>query len=233
MSLFNVDNLNDLISNTNNIISCGPDCVKENTAAELKQKYEQAQYNQVNAEYNVSNSAKNYITYTEGESGYNEYLDEELGKKANKTANDYNKNFNNNAIIIENNINTFKSLFLNESNIRDLYVKYKNENDTLEQKLKNTSADIITNDRKSYYEEEGVSKLNNYYYFFIVIYILVLIVFLLATIFVNTTVSLFNRIIILILLIIYPFIIMFLFDFIKKIGSRIKNYIPSYAYRNI
>jgi len=233
MSSFNLDNFNDLIKNANSIISCGPDCVKEKTAAELKQEYETAQYNKNNSQYNVSTAAKNYITFTQGQSGYNDYLDQELSKKADTISNNYNTNFTNNINIIKNNINTFKSLFLNANNVSDLYEKYKHENDILENSLKNKSADIITNDRKTYYEEEGISKLDNYYKFFLWIYFFVVFIFLLSIIFVDTDVKLYTRILIFIVLVIYPFIIMFVFNFIKNVVNRIKDYIPSNAYRNI
>jgi hypothetical protein len=194
---------------------------------------ETAQYNKNNSQYNVSTAAKNYITFTQGQSGYNDYLDQELSKKADTISNNYNTNFTNNINIIKNNINTFKSLFLNANNVSDLYEKYKHENDILENSLKNKSADIITNDRKTYYEEEGISKLDNYYKFFLWIYFFVVFIFLLSIIFVDTDVKLYTRILIFIVLVIYPFIIMFVFNFIKNVVNRIKDYIPSNAYRNI
>jgi hypothetical protein len=93
MSSFNLNNFNDLIKNANSILSCGPECVKQKTASELEQKYLAAQTNQKTAEYQVSDAAKNYVTFTQGESGYNEYLDKELGSKASSIANNYNANY--------------------------------------------------------------------------------------------------------------------------------------------
>jgi uncharacterized membrane protein len=233
MSTFNLNNFNDLIKNANSVLSCGPDCVEQKTASDLKQKYLTAQTNEKTAQYQVSDAAKNYLTFTQGESGYNEYLDNDLGNKATSITNNYNTNFNNTINIIKDKINTFNSLFLNVKNVSDLYKKYKDENDFLENKLQNKSADIITNDRKTYYEEEGISKLKNYYYFFILIYIIILVIFTLACIFVNTTVSVFIRFIVLLILICYPFILFYVFESLKKMTHRIKDFIPSYAYRNI
>lgn len=233
MSTFNLNNFNDLIKNANSILTCGPDCVKQKTALDLEQKYLAAQTNEKTAQYQVSDAAKNYVTFTQGESGYSEYLDNELGNQATSIANNYKTNFNNNINIIKDKINTFNSLFLNVTNVSDLYKKYKRENDLLEKKLKNKSSDIITNDRKTYYEEEGITKLKKYYYFFLLVYIVVLVIFLLACIFVNTTVSIFVRFFVLLILIFYPFILMLLFNTLKKMTHRIKDFIPSYAYRNI
>jgi hypothetical protein len=233
MSLFDLNKFNDLINNVNKSISCGPSCVQQKTADQLKQKYIDAQTNKDTAEYQVFNAAKNYITYTQGEPGYTDYLEKQLTSKGDTIASTFNQNFINNSDIIKNNINTFKSLFINVSNVRDLYNKYKNENDKLEDDLINQSHDILTNDRKTYYEDQGINNLNTYYYFLIVIYFIIVTIFLLAIIFVNTTIKLSYRILILFVLIIYPFIIMFVFNLINDTINKIKDYIPSNAYRRI
>ena len=233
MSLFDFNKFNDLINNVNNSINCGPSCVEKNTVEQLKQKYLDAQTNQETADYQVFNAAKNYITYTEGEPGYNTYLEKTLTSKGNSIADTFNQNFINNSSIIKNNINTFKSLFINVNNVKDLYNKYKNDNDNLEDELKNKSHDILTNDRKSFYQDQGINNLNTYYTFLLVVYIVIVVVFLLAIIFVKTEVKLFYRILILISLIIYPFIIMFAFNTIKDTINTVKDYIPSNAYRRI
>lgn len=233
MPTFNLDNFNDLINNANNIISCGPDCMNQKTTTDLREKYLTAQNNEKTAQYQVFDATKNYVTFTQGESGYNDYLDNELGTKAEAISRDYNTKFSNSINLIKGKINTFNGLFLNVSNVSDLYKKYKSENDFLENKLKNQSADIITNDRKTYYEEEGIGKLHNYYYFLLLIYIFILVVFLLSSIFVTTSVSIFIRILVFCFLLIYPFLLMIIFNFIKNMINRIKDYLPSHAYRNI
>ena len=233
MPSFNLNNFNDLIKSANSALSCGPTCQKQKTKNDLKNKYLAAKNNEKTAVYQVYDANKNYLTFTEGESGYNEYVDKELEKKGSDIADNYNTNFNKNINTITDKINTFNSLFLNVKNVGDLYKKYKNENDLLEKKINDQTSDIITNNRKTYYEEEGISKLNSFYYFFLIVYIIVVVIFALACIFVNTTVSILTRIIILILLIVYPIILMVVFDFIKKMVTRIKDYLPSYAYRNI
>ncbi len=233
MSSFNFDNINELIQNTNNIISCGPDCMQQKKESELKQKYLDAINNKDTADYQISVAAKNYYTFSQGDSGYNTYLDKESESKADNIINDYKTNFSNNFDSISNKIDVYNSIFLNVNNVEDLFKKYEKDNKKLENNLKNKSSDIITNDRKTFYEEEGIKKLDFYYYFFAGVYIIILIIFFLAIIFVNSNTPLFKRVLIFLLLVIYPFFIMLLYNILKKMYNRVKDFVPSNAYRNI
>jgi Fe2+ transport system protein B len=56
----------------------------------------------------------------------------------------------------------------------DLYKKYKTENAELTDELKNKTNDVLTNDRKTYYEDQQNDTLNGYYYyFFMVVYLII------------------------------------------------------------
>ena len=96
MPSFNLNNFNDLIKSANSALSCGPTCQKQKTKNDLKNKYLAAKNNEKTAVYQVYDANKNYLTFTEGESGYNEYVDKELEKKGSDIADNYNTNFNKN-----------------------------------------------------------------------------------------------------------------------------------------
>jgi hypothetical protein len=206
-SNFNMNNFNDLINQANKLISCGPSCQKEKQSELLKQKYLEAQYNVTHAPEELSEATKNYIIYTQGDSEYNDYLDKDLEKKADAIISMYKTNLTSDINNIQTNLTTYKGLQINYDNIIDLYKKYKNENDSLEKKLKGKTSDIITNDRKTFYKDQTIDQLNGYYYFLFFVYVLVVIVYFLSIFLVNSNVNLSIRILVLILMIMYPFIL--------------------------
>ena len=84
---YNITNkLNDLILQASQTISCDSACQKEKTKEQLKKKYLDAQMNEATASGSLQYAAKNYITFTEGTSGYNTYLESDLTQKATKIA---------------------------------------------------------------------------------------------------------------------------------------------------
>ena len=233
MSNFNLNNFNDLMSQANQVISCGPSCQQQNTSSQLKQNYLDAETNMISAPQQLFNAQKAYYTYTEGESGYNEFIDKELQDKAATISNTYQIKIDGEIISIKANIETYQGLLVNFNNIIDLYNKYKKENSILENKLKNKSSDILTNDRKTYYEDQGINKLNSFYYFFIIIYGLVVTVFFFSILLVKTTVKISIRVLILFLMLLYPFICYGLFHLLYNLYNHIKGFFPKNAYRTL
>jgi hypothetical protein len=124
------------------------------------------------------------------------------------------------------NIKNYEGILINFDNIYDLYNKYKSENIELEKKLKITTSDTLTNDRKSYYEDEGLKRLKIYYYFFLFVYIFIVVVFILSIFLVKTEVKLTSRILILILLLLYPFMCYWILRLFYKLFRYIKSFFP-------
>jgi hypothetical protein len=207
--------------------------MQERERQQLLQQYLDAGTNVVNAPEHLITTRKKYITFTQGENGYNEFLDNELQNKADLIAKTYQSKFENDVNLILTNIKTFEGFLVNFNNVVDLYKKYKMENNDLEKQLKITTSDTLTNDRKAYYEDEGLQRLRTYYYFFLFIYIIVVVVFILAMFLVKTNVTISNRIFILLLLISYPFVCIWLFRIIRNIFKRGMDYLPKNVYNNL
>ena len=84
----------------------------------------------------------------------------------------------------------------------DLYLKYKNENIELEKKLKDETNDILTNDRKTYYQDQGINNLKFFYhYFLLLIYIIVVLCYVVYNFMYTTQLSILVRIIIFIIMV--------------------------------
>ena len=233
LKTFDLNGFNDLIEQANESISCDAACMKEREKQNLNQKYLDAQTDVVNAPQQLITAEKNFITFTQGENGYNEFIENDLQKQAELIAKTYQTKFERDVNLILTNIKSFEGFLVNFNNVVDLYKKYKMENNELEKQLKLTTSDTLTNNRKAYYQDEGLHRLSTYYYFFLFIYIIVVVVFILAMFLVKTNVTISNRIFILLLLISYPFVCIWLFRTIRNIFKRGMEYFPKNVYTKI
>lgn len=204
---FDMNKLNAFLDKAQSVISCGPECQKEMTAEELKQKYDKAQSNLVLAEPNYQLAKRNYYTYVSGENGYNEMMEEELNQKADKMIVKFNEITNEEIEKIQSQIVTYEGLIINVRNVLDLFKQYKRENKELFKEIKNKTNDVLTNDRKTYYEEQANTSLNGYYYYiFLTIYIIVVICFIVFSLIYPSQFSLKVRIVYIAFFIVLPFI---------------------------
>jgi len=233
LDTFNLNEFNSLVEQANESISCDEACMQERERQQLLQQYLDAETNVVNAPEQLITTRKKFITFTQGENGYSEFLDNDLQNKADSIVKIYQSKFDHDVNLILTNIKTFEGFLVNFNNVVDLYKKYKMENDDLEKQLKITTTDTLTNDRKSYYEDEGLGRLRTYYYFFLFIYIIILVIFILAMFLVKTNVKISNRILIILLLISYPFVCLWLFNSIRTIFTRSLDYFPKNVYNHL
>jgi hypothetical protein len=226
-----LDKFNELINKATEAVMCGPDCQKEKTASELKQKYLNSKTNLKTAPGQVQVAAKNYYMFTTGESGYNEYREQELTDKAEQIITEFKNNFDGDSSKLKTEIDTYNGLALNFRNVFDLYTKYKLENDELEKELKDTVSDILTNDRKTFYEDQSIENLNYYYSFIRIFYIIVAIGFSISLFFVANQISFFTKIAIIILLSLYPYISTRLLSWVIQLYYAVVNLLPKNMYR--
>jgi hypothetical protein len=228
----NLDKFNDLINKATEAVMCGPDCQKDKTSNDLKQKYLTSKTNLKTAPSQVQVAAKNYYMFVDGESGYNEYLEQELGNKAEQIVAEFKNNFDGDASKLKTEISSYNGLSLNFINVFDLYTKYKVENDELRKELKDTVSDVLTNDRKTFYEDQGIENLNYYYSFIRVIYIIVAIGFSISLFFVANKFAFITKILVVALVSLYPFISTRLLSWIIQLYHAIVNALPKNVYRS-
>jgi len=233
LSNFNLTEFNNLMNLANETISCGPTCVQNKKTQELEKTYLDAEANMVSAPEQLFSAKKDFITFTQGESVYNEYIDNELQKKADTIANTFQTKFNNDVNTITTNIKNYKGILINFNNVVDLYNKYRRENVDIENHLKIKSSDTLTNDRKTYYEDEGLQRLKTYYYFFLFIYVFIVVIFILSIFLVRTNVKIITRIFILILLIAYPFLCFWIIHLLHKMFTYIMSFFPNNVYKTL
>jgi hypothetical protein len=173
-----MNQFNTLISQASDAIMCNSECRKQREADNLKQKYLNSKTNLSSASNQVQVAQKNYVTFTQGDSGYNELVEDELEQKATQVADAFTEKFTVDSAAIKTQIDTYEGLLLNFNNVADLYLKYKKENVQLIRELKNETSDVLTNERKTFYADQKIEGLNGFYYYFLLtIYVICVICF--------------------------------------------------------
>ena len=215
---------------------CGPDCQQRNTEATLKQQYTDASTNIITAPEKLVQAEKNYYTFTGSHGGetYSTFLDGKYQKIADDLKIDINSNFDDNITAATGLNNTYNTLYINYQNIQDRFDNLQQENTDIDNKIKLLASDMVTNDRKSFYEMQGYDNLYGWYKFFLWIYIILVVAFVIACFFVNSGYSNTRKFLILIALIIYPFVIHIVILFLIKKWNYLYYFrVPKNAHINI
>ena len=178
MNNINMNKFNNLINQASDAIMCNSKCRKQREIKKLEQTYLNAQTNLASASNQVEVAHKNYVTFTHGESAYNDLLDNQLSKKAQIIDDKFTENFDKDSDELETKIDTYNGLLLNYKNVEELYLKYKKENIQLIKDIKDVTSDVLTNERKTFYEDQKIDGLKSFYFYVLLgIYILFLIYF--------------------------------------------------------
>jgi hypothetical protein len=144
------------------MLTCDEACQDDKTAYSLYQKYLDASTNVKSAPTQLNTATQDYITYMKGSSGYQDYQEQQLETNANAAADTYSNKFNDEVNKITSEIKTYDNLFLNYANVVDLNERYVKDVAIIRNKLKSKSSDILTNDRKTYYEDQENDNLKYY-----------------------------------------------------------------------
>jgi hypothetical protein len=228
-----VNKFNDFLDNANNALSCDSKCQEKKKKDELKKKYLEAKTNLLSAPNQVETTYKNYLTYTQGDTAYNEYRENELQKKAETVVIAFKTNFSDEIKKTKESYDTYSGLLLNFAHIVELYKKLVKENADLTLALKNKTADVLTNDRKTYYEDQTIDNLNFYHTIILIIYIIFLIGFAVSIFLFPSSSSRGSLLGILVFFIIYPFICVRIFKFLYYIKDIIMGIFPKDVYSDI
>ena len=227
-----MSNFNALVSQASDTIMCNSDCQQQRESDKLKQIFLTAQTKILSAPSELQIAEKNYVTFTQGEPAYNEMQEKEFRYKAKLIADETTQKFNDEATKIKTQIDTYNGLFLNYTNVVDLYEKYKIENVELFKELKDETNDVLTNERKTYYEDQQIDSLKFYYYYFLLtVYIICVMSFGIFSLMYPSQSTTTIKIVIFLLLLILPFISTFILGIIIYLIYELYNLLPKNAYR--
>jgi len=229
---FDLNNINSFLNQATQTIMCNSDCQKQKQSEQLKRDLLNAQVNLASAPNQVEIAEKNYVIFEEGELAYNELRDNQLEKNADLIIQKYKENFKDDVEKINLQLNSYTGLVINFKNIVELYIYYKRENRKLFEQLKEDTNDILTNERKTYYEDQEIDKLKYYYYYiFLTIYYISVICFTIFTFIYPSNINWKIQILISIFLFILPFISTWILGMLIYILYEIYNLLPKNVYK--
>jgi hypothetical protein len=220
------DHFNKMIEQARERNACDADCQFRKRSAELKIKCDEAtKYKSVDQERAMT-ECKKYYVYAHGEVGWNEHRDKQLNNRVDRLIINFKDQINEETKNINVNIASYNELYKNFKNILDLYFILLKENKYLNKQIKNEGSDILTNTRKTIYEEEGINNLLYFFYFLIFVYGVIVIVFFASIFIFPSEINMVKKIIIFTILIILPFFSPSLFSVIISLINKLINVMP-------
>ena len=226
-ALFNY--FNSYIQSANELSACGPECEKQKKTDELKKMYADSQTNLKTAPEQVSMAAKNYYMYAEGPEGYNTFAQKTYQKEGQGLADQLKTDLLEaitNAEFANDNYNT---MYFNSQHSLELYLKYLHDVSEGDETWIKKENEVMTNNRKSYYEDQGIDSLQFWNKFYFIMYIFHFLGLLIALYF-NKTTSFFMKILWILFFIIYPFVIVPLFILFMKGIKYVYHLLPRNVY---
>jgi hypothetical protein len=175
---------------------------------------------------------QNYYTYVSGQNRYSQIIEKELTEKADIFINKFKDNYNLEKTKILTQLDTYDGLLINFKNVVDLYEWYIKENAELEKQLKEETNDVLTNERKTYYEDQQNDVLNFYYYYFLfTIYVIIVICFGIFSLIYPSTFNWRTRAFIFLVFAVLPFISTWLLGKIIQIIYWLFSLLPKNVYK--
>jgi hypothetical protein len=217
--------VNRMVTQSADALTCGPNCQKTREAERLKQAYLDAKANVSTSPTQLNEAAKNYYTYTQGTAGYNRYLAAQVSSQASATSSATASTFADALGSAADLTDTYAKLYTSYENAFDLYEKYLIENSELQGSIDMINTDTVTSDRKSFYESQGLDGLNNWNTVLKWIYIIMVCIYIFGLLLAKSSYNFMSRFLILISFIVYPFIITYIvitiYTWVSKIGALI------------
>jgi hypothetical protein len=227
------EKLSALLEQSLNVINCGPDCQKEKITKELKKRYQDAETNLQTAPVQLETSKKQYYVFTEGRPFYNEMLEKELKIKAELMGKMIADNFRDEIINAKTMNSYYNTELINSDYTKELYAVYLEKNKVIQDAIKTNHSDILTNDRKTYYETEALEDLKNWYTFFWYFYYLVVMSIFAFAMFFKTSLHFIVRLIILFIVYLFPYYIDFIVRFIYGFFHSAWKQLPKNVYNDL
>ena len=167
--LSNNKNTSSINTNVNDLLK-----TQQSSNQKLNTLLEQSLNDSRTAPVQLETTKKNYVVFTKGQPYYDNIIEQDLENKAEEIGQNLANNFNE-EITNANIMNSYYDTELtNSSHTKELYLVYLEKNQQLQKEIKGHHSDVLTNDRKTYYETQAIEDLNYWhtflwyvYYFFV------------------------------------------------------------------
>jgi hypothetical protein len=230
---YDLSRFNAFITEATDAVTCNSDCQKEREAEKLKQAYLDARTNVASSDSNLADAREKYLVFTEGSSAYNDLVESELYDKAEFIADTFSDNFDEEVVKIQTQIDSLDTVVTSYDYAVELLRKYKLENKELFIELKDESNDVLTNERKTYYENQQIDSLKFYYlYFLIGIYVICVVCFIIFSFIYPLQLSSIAKLLTVGAFIALPFFSTWILGMVIFLAHKAYNVIPKNVYKN-
>ncbi len=130
-------------------------------------------------------------------------------------------------------LDTYENNRVNSINLLDSHENYKDENEKLKKQLANTSSDIQTNDRKTFYQNEASESLDSYYWILLSVYIVTVVGYAVCWYMLPTTMSNPKLLFLFICLVLYPLFSTRILQYIMYLYNLLLDFLPKNANGNM
>lgn len=228
-----MEKITNLLEKSSSSLLCGPDCQQQKRTEKLYQEYLSAKTNKQTAPFELEEARKNYIIASKGDTYYLEEMEKKLYERAETISQAMTEHFDK-EIKTVNTLNTYyNSELINAENIGELYNHYKASNQKLKKNIKSSNSDILTNDRKTYYETQGIDSLKWWGNLFWLIYYILILVVVVMLVTSTAAFSIIKIIIILVVACLYPFIISPLINWVYNLFAYLFSFLPKNVYNTL
>ena len=194
-----------------------PEYQRQQRTSELQQNLQSAQLNSQTAPLQLENAKKYYYVYTQGRQYYNTMIENELQSKATQITQQLTDKFNEEVQNAKTMNSYFSASQINAENTIELYEEYVKKNAEMQEIIKASHGDILTNDRKTYYETEAISSVQSVQTVMTYVYWLLVVTFIISIFISKSSLLMKQQIVLAVLFILYPFVI-------DKIVIAVYNY---------
>jgi len=232
MSSFNIGDFNNFLSQANNLITCDETCQRNKKENALRESVLDAENNLATAPSQVEASNKEYIIYTKGAAVYSQGVEERFTTEAQANSQRFSRDFITATENTITSINTYEGLLNNVSNVEDYYNSLIEQNKTMTIELKKKFSDVVTNDRKTFYENQKIESLYFYYKILLFFYFIACVSLAVSIIVRPSDIGRKTKIVMLIAFIVYPFVCTRLFLLLGTLYDNIVSLLPKNVYKN-
>lgn len=210
---------------------CGPDCQYAKQENLLEQKYNQAKTNYIKGPSEINTSFKEYYVFQHGQPAYDEHMEEKYKTNSDKMLSVFKDNIKNKTENIEKLLTTYKANYSYYQNISPSLIQYRHENTQLKQDIGEQKSGTFTNERKTVYEEDGISLLYTIRNFLFLLYFIMGIV-VIYFMWIDSM-AFAKKIALSFVILLFPFVIIKVGNAISYIYLWIMGLLPSNVYMNL
>ena len=202
-----VANANKLLAKQNALMECDAECEREKKLTSLREIYEIKQDNVQTAPMQEEIARKNYMEFKYGDDDYVAEASVDLKKQADVVIAEMTQEWREEKTVVQDLIADYGSLVVSNDDLGKYYDRITASVGRLDSNYAAKKNDTITNDRKAYYQDQGLNGLRYWFYFLRWAYGAIVFTYLVGAITIPTSATASMKYGLLALLVIYPIVV--------------------------